>query len=98
MFQTLGVLAILFVGIVQPIAAIQLEVRPSVSTEEHKVMDQFQKLDPSHFNGDSTVNSQNFCDRCYEILHNLGLVESKGVYFTTFQLRGPTKRWWQTYE
>ncbi|XP_070045380.1 uncharacterized protein [Nicotiana tomentosiformis] len=36
--------------------------------------------------------------RCHEILHNLGLVEANGVDFTTFQMQGPTKRWWQVYE
>ncbi|XP_070056837.1 uncharacterized protein [Nicotiana tomentosiformis] len=33
-----------------------------------------------------------------KILCDLGLVESNGVDFTTFQPKGTTKRWWQTYE
>lgn len=97
-FQTLGVPIIPLVGIVQPIAIARLVVRPAMSVDEQKKMDQFQNLDPPHFDCDPTINAQNFLDMCHEILCNLGLVESNRVEFTTFQLRGPAKRQWQAHE
>lgn len=55
-------------------------------------------MDPPHFYGDPTADAQDFFDMCYEILRNLALVDSNGVYFDTFHLRGTTKRWWHTYD
>lgn len=52
--------------------------------EEKKMMDRFQKLDPTRFNGGPSVDAQDFLDRCHEIQYNLGLVESNGVNFTIF--------------
>lgn len=88
-YQTLGVLPI---GVVQPIIVDQLEVKPMMSADDLKSMDIFQKLHPL------LRSSQEFLDQFYEILHNLGLVESNGVDFTVFQMQGSAKMWWQTYE
>lgn len=78
----------------QPIIAVRLEVMPTMSTEEQKMLERFQRLHPPHIDGDASQDAQNFVDRCHQMLHNFSLVESNGVDFTTFQLRGAAKRWW----
>lgn len=65
--------------------------------KSRKMMDQFQKLDPPHIDGDPKDYAHDYLDRCHKILCFLGLVESNGVDFTTFHVIGPTKRWCQTY-
>lgn len=45
-YQTPGVLPI---GMVQPVVAVQPEVRPPMSADELKMMDRFQKLFPFGF-------------------------------------------------
>lgn len=48
-------------------------------------------MDPPYCDGDPTADARDFLNRCHEILCNLGLVESNGIYFTTFEFRGPSK-------
>lgn len=59
--------------------------------EEHKQMDQIQKLDLPHFVGDPVCDAQDFLDTCHKISRNLGLVDSNEVDFTTFYLRSQPK-------
>lgn len=51
--------------------------------EEQKMMDPFQKLDLSCFDGDHITDAWDFLEKCHEILRNLGFIESSGVHFTT---------------
>ncbi|XP_070034593.1 uncharacterized protein [Nicotiana tomentosiformis] len=69
-----------------------------MSADELKRLDKFTKLHPPHFSGTPSEDAQEIFDRCHEILHNLGLVESNRVDFTAFQIHDPSKRWWQVYE
>lgn len=55
-----------------------------MSVDEKIMMDWFQKLDPSSFDGHPIADAQDFLDRYHENLHNIGPVESNGVDFTTF--------------
>ncbi|XP_070039617.1 uncharacterized protein [Nicotiana tomentosiformis] len=55
-------------------------------------------MGPAHFDGDPLAYAHDFLDGCQEILQNIRLVEPNGVDFTTFQLQGSAKRWWQSYE
>ncbi|XP_070042891.1 uncharacterized protein [Nicotiana tomentosiformis] len=64
----------------------------AMSEEDQKRFDWFKKMSPPQFDGDPFVDAQDFLHGCQEILQNLGLVESNGVDFTTFQLKRPPKR------
>ncbi|XP_070032336.1 uncharacterized protein [Nicotiana tomentosiformis] len=55
-------------------------------------------MGPPYFDDDPLVDAHGFLDDCQEILRNIGLVELNRVNFTTFQLKGPPKRWWRSYE
>lgn len=53
------------VGGEQPIVAAKLEIMPAMSTEEQKRLEKFQRLHPSHFDGDASEDARDFLDRCY---------------------------------
>lgn len=59
-----------------------------MSIEEKKRMDHFHKIDPPCFDCETTIDAQEFLDRCYEIICNLGPMESDVVDFTTFLVKG----------
>lgn len=79
----------------QPIVAVRPVVMPDMSSNEQKMMD---RLHHPHFHSDALEDGKDYLDKCHEMLRTLGLVESNGVDFTIFQLRGAAKIWWQAYE
>lgn len=54
-------------------------------------MGRFIRLGPPRFSGAPGEDAYEFLVSCQERLHNLGLVESHGVDYTTFQMDGPKK-------
>jgi len=85
------------VGVVQPVVAAQAGDRPALSSEALLRLDKFTKLFPIHFSGTPSEDPHDFLDRCYEVLQNMGIVESNGVDFAVFQMTGSAKRWWKDY-
>ncbi|XP_070007519.1 uncharacterized protein [Nicotiana sylvestris] len=55
------------------------------------------RLHPPVFGGERHDDAQDFIDRFRDRLHNIRILESHGVDFTTFQLEGRARRWWQSY-
>ena len=54
-------------------------------------------MNPPTYTRDITEDAYEFIVSCHERLHNLGLVESDGVDYTTFQITGSAKKWWRDY-
>ncbi|XP_070032853.1 uncharacterized protein [Nicotiana tomentosiformis] len=50
------------------------------------------------FTGLSLEDTKGFCEECHRILRTMGIVESSGVVFTMFQLKGAAYQWWRAYE
>ncbi|KAH0722507.1 hypothetical protein KY289_005551 [Solanum tuberosum] len=51
----------------------------------------------SEFFGTVGENAHEFLTTYREWLHTLDLVESRGAFFTTYQLDGPARQWWHTF-
>lgn len=68
-----------------------------MSTEGLHRLDKFTKLFSPQFTGSPSEDPQDLLDRCHEILHNMGIVETNIVHFTMFQMTGSAKRCWQEY-
>ncbi|XP_070057348.1 uncharacterized protein [Nicotiana tomentosiformis] len=89
--------AVLPVGLVQPIIAIQLRERAMMSIERLKRLDKFTKLFPICFGGTPFEDSHDFLDYCHEVFLNMGIVESNRIDLVVFQMHNSAKRWWQEY-
>ncbi|XP_070034228.1 uncharacterized protein [Nicotiana tomentosiformis] len=50
-----------------------------------------------HFSGTLSKDPQDYLDRCYVVLLNMGIVETNGVDFAVFQMTSSVKRWWLDY-
>ena len=61
-----------------------LENRPSITIDEQKMFWRFRLMNPPTYTGDLVKDAYEFIVSCHERLHNLGLVESRGVDYTTF--------------
>ncbi|XP_070034647.1 uncharacterized protein [Nicotiana tomentosiformis] len=71
---------------------------PVMSDEEQKLLERFGRLKPPSFSGVESEDTQDFLDRCQQILRTAGILETIEVSFTTFQLSGAAFRWWETYK
>ncbi|XP_070039642.1 uncharacterized protein [Nicotiana tomentosiformis] len=60
-------------------------------------LDKFTKLFPVHFSSTPPEDTQDYLNRCHEVLRNMGIVETNGVDFAEFQMTGSAKRWWRDY-
>ena len=80
-----------------PGIASHLANRPSMTIDEQKMFGRFRLMNPPTYTGDLTEDAYEFIVSCHERLHNLGLVESHGVDYTTFQMTGSAKQWWRDY-
>ncbi|XP_070045438.1 uncharacterized protein [Nicotiana tomentosiformis] len=69
-----------------------------MTDEEQKRLEKFGRLKPPSLSGAESEDAQDFLDRCQLILRTAGILETSGVYFTTFQLSGAAFRWWEAYE
>ncbi|XP_070037269.1 uncharacterized protein [Nicotiana tomentosiformis] len=84
-------------GGAQPVVAAAPEPRSAAAGEPHKLLDRWTRIHPPVFEGERHKNPQDFIDRCRDRLHNMRILESHGVDFTTFQLEGRARRWLQSY-
>ncbi|XP_070037128.1 uncharacterized protein [Nicotiana tomentosiformis] len=90
--QTLGVLP------AHPVAAAQAQVGPVMTEDEHKRLERFWRLQPPSFSRVEVEDAQDFLDRCQQILHTTGILETSEVSFTTFKFTRAAFRWWEAYE
>ncbi|XP_055824820.1 uncharacterized protein LOC129893335 [Solanum dulcamara] len=75
-----------------------MEARPVMTMEEQKMLVRFIRFGLPRFSGVASEDAHVFLISCQKRLHNLGLVESHGIDYTTFQLDGPAKQWWSLRE
>lgn len=64
----------------------------SMTIDEQKMFEKFRLMNPPTYTGDLTEDANEFIVSCHERLHNLGLVESHGVDYITFQMTGSAKQ------
>ncbi|XP_070004973.1 uncharacterized protein [Nicotiana sylvestris] len=76
----------------------QPEDRAAAFEDEHLRLERFKKYKPPVFSGLASDDALEFLDKCYCILHSMGISGSSKVSFTTFQLRGAAYEWWRTYK
>ena len=57
---------------------------PSMTIDEQKMFGRFKLMNPPTYTGHLAEDAYEFIVSCHERLHNLGLVESRGVDYTTF--------------
>ncbi|XP_070050701.1 uncharacterized protein [Nicotiana tomentosiformis] len=93
-YRTPGTLS---VGGAQLVAVVAPEPRSVADGDPHKLLDRWTRLHPLIFRGERHEDPEDFIDRCRDRLHNMRILESNGVDFTTFQLEGRARRWWQSY-
>ncbi|XP_070039152.1 uncharacterized protein [Nicotiana tomentosiformis] len=93
-YQTSGALP---VGGAQPVAAAVPGPRPAAACEPQKLLDKWTRLHPPVFGDEQHEDPQDFIDRCRDRLYNMSILKSHGVDFTTFQLEGRARRWWQSH-
>ncbi|XP_070036919.1 uncharacterized protein [Nicotiana tomentosiformis] len=82
---------------VQLVIAAHVGDRLAMSSEALLRLDKFTKLFPIHFSGASSEDPHDYLDRCHEVLHNMGIVETNGVDSVVFQMTGSAKKWWRDY-
>ncbi|XP_070003510.1 uncharacterized protein [Nicotiana sylvestris] len=83
---------------VQPFAPVQDVVVSTMPNDEQCRLKRFSRLSPPTFSGVQGEDAQGFLDKCRRMLQTVGIVESSGVSFTTFQFSGATFTWWEAYE
>ncbi|KAK4731577.1 hypothetical protein R3W88_024565 [Solanum pinnatisectum] len=76
-----------FPGIVSHLAN-----RSSMTIDEQKMFGRFRLMNALTYTGDLTKDAYEFIVSFHESLHNLRLVESYGVDYTSFQMTGSTKQ------
>ncbi|XP_070002335.1 uncharacterized protein [Nicotiana sylvestris] len=84
--------------LVPPVAPIQPEGRATVFEEEERRLERYKKYHPPTFSGLALEDDQGFMEEFHHILRTMGIAESSGVSFTSFQLRGATYQWRRAYE
>lgn len=57
---------------------------PAITESEKKMLGRFLRLAPSRFSRATGEDAHDFISSCEERLHNLGLLESHGLDYTTF--------------
>ncbi|XP_070035181.1 uncharacterized protein [Nicotiana tomentosiformis] len=82
----------------QTVIPVQPMVSTATSEEEQLELARFKKYDPHTFSGLSLEGAQDFLEECHCILHTMGILETSGVTFTTFQLKGAAYKWWRAFE
>lgn len=75
------------------VAPIHPEGRAAVSEEEHYRFERYKNYHPLTLSGLASDDAQRFFEECHRILCTMGVAESSGVSFTTFQLRETTYQW-----
>ncbi|XP_070057654.1 uncharacterized protein [Nicotiana tomentosiformis] len=73
-------------------------VRAVASEEGQLRFARFKRYNPPTFSGLASESAEGFLEECHNILRTIDIVETSGVTFTTFQLKGAAYQWWQAYE
>ncbi|XP_070032193.1 uncharacterized protein [Nicotiana tomentosiformis] len=81
----------------QLVAPVQPEVSVAVSEAKHLRLERYKKYHHPTFSGLASEDSQGFLEECHRI-RTMGVAETSGISFTTFQLRGAAYQWWRAYE
>ncbi|XP_070028945.1 uncharacterized protein [Nicotiana sylvestris] len=66
--------------------------------DDQRRLERFGRLQPPSFSGAEGEDAQSFLDKCQRMLRTVGILESSGVAFTTFQFTGASFTWWKAYE
>lgn len=77
---------------VQPLATVR-----TMPLEDQKMLGVFPMFTSPRFSGVVGKDAHEFLTTYPERLHTLGLVESRGVDFISYQLDWPAKNWWCTF-
>ncbi|XP_070045964.1 uncharacterized protein [Nicotiana tomentosiformis] len=93
-YQTQGALPI---GGARLVAAATPETIPAVAGDPHRLLDKWTRLHPPAFGGERYEDPQDFIDPCRDKLHNMRILESHRVDFTTFEVEGRAHMWWQSH-
>ncbi|XP_070031560.1 uncharacterized protein [Nicotiana tomentosiformis] len=93
-YQTPGALP---VGGAQPVVTAISEHIPAAARDPYRLLDRWTRLQSPVLEGERHEDPHDFIDRCRDKWHNMRILESHGVDFTTFQLEGRACRWWQSY-
>ncbi|XP_070055113.1 uncharacterized protein [Nicotiana tomentosiformis] len=73
-------------------------VRAAASEEGQLRFARFKRYNPPTFSGLALESAHGFLEECHNILHTMDIVETSGVAFTMFQLKGAAYQWWRAYE
>ncbi|XP_070034657.1 uncharacterized protein [Nicotiana tomentosiformis] len=73
-------------------------VRAAASEEGQLRFARFKRYNPPTFSGLASDGAQGFLEECHSILRTMDIVETSGVAFTMFQLKGATHQWWRAYK
>ncbi|XP_070050615.1 uncharacterized protein [Nicotiana tomentosiformis] len=82
----------------QSVAPAQPEVRATASEVEQLRLERYKNYHPPTFSGLATDDAQGFLEQYHRILCTMGVAETSGIYFTTFQPRGEAYTWWRAYD
>ncbi|XP_060186125.1 uncharacterized protein LOC132615540 [Lycium barbarum] len=72
-------------------------VPPTMTVDEQKKWDKFDKMKPQTYDRHLDADAYEFLVSFHERLDTLGPVESNGVGFVEMQIIGPTKQWWRVF-
>ncbi|XP_070049608.1 uncharacterized protein [Nicotiana tomentosiformis] len=81
-----------------PVAPNRHETRVAASKAEQLRLERYKKYHPPTFSGPTSDDALGFLEECNRILGTMGIVETSGVSFIAFQLRGAAYQWWHAYE
>ncbi|XP_070036135.1 uncharacterized protein [Nicotiana tomentosiformis] len=68
-----------------------------MADDEQRRLERFERLRPPPFSGAESEDAQDFLDKCQRMLRIIGILETSGVLFTTFQFSGAAFRWWEQF-
>ncbi|XP_070036130.1 uncharacterized protein [Nicotiana tomentosiformis] len=68
-----------------------------MADDEQRRLERFERFRPPPFSGAESEDAQGFLDKCQRMLRIMGILETSGVSFTTFQFSGAAFRWWEQF-
>ncbi|XP_059315661.1 uncharacterized protein LOC132066354 [Lycium ferocissimum] len=75
------------------------DIRPMegavMTASDQDLVGRFRKLEPPRFAGTSSEDAYEFILDMHELLHRMGIVETHGVDYVSYQFRGDAKTWWR---
>ncbi|XP_070045890.1 uncharacterized protein [Nicotiana tomentosiformis] len=100
MFSTLAQAGLILLALAtsQSVAPVQPAVRATASEVEQLRLERYKKYHPPTFSVLASEDAQGFLKDFHRILCTMGVAETSGVSFTTFQLRGAAYQWWCAYK